>query len=73
MMAFIQREKSARAQAMSPLQRLLAGPRLFDAFLKRHALLIKHLQPDATEQQVREQLMQRVAQIHAKDRPDEHA
>jgi hypothetical protein len=55
------REDIRRAQAMSPEEKLLAGPRLFDLACRIVADGIRDQYPDADEQRVREILAQRVA------------
>ena len=72
LMDSIEREKRARAQTMSPLKRLLAGPELFDAFLVRHVAGLRHQHPEAEDQQLRAMLSKRVAEIQRKDRPNEY-
>ena len=69
----ISRDKHARARQMSPLQRLLAGPELYESFLGRYAMGLRQQHPDASAEQIQDLLMKRVAELQHKDRPDEHA
>ena len=48
------RERVLRARAMSPEEKLLAGPRLFDIVCRRIAAGVRHEFPDADESRVEE-------------------
>lgn len=55
------RERVRRAREMSPEEKLMAGPRLFDLACKVMADGIRHQYPDADEEQVQKLLRERLA------------
>jgi hypothetical protein len=55
------RERVRRAREMSPEEKLMDGPRLFNLACKIVADGIRHQYPDADEQQVQKLLAERVA------------
>lgn len=55
------RERVLRAREMSPEEKLLAGPRLFERACRIMADGIRDEYPEADEEQVREILVQRLA------------
>lgn len=57
----LHRDKLRAARQMSPADKLLAGPRLFDSVCRVMAAGIRSQFPDADEQRVREILRQRLA------------
>lgn len=57
----IYRERVLRARAMSPEEKLLAGPRLFDWACRIARDGIRSQHPDATDEQVEAILLQRLA------------
>lgn len=54
------RERVLRARQMSPEEKLLEGPRLFDLCCRIMADGIRNAYPEADEQQVQEILAQRI-------------
>lgn len=72
LLARIGRERIERARQMKPIDKLLAGPALFDAFLERHAWGLRHDHPDADDAAIRDMLMKRVRQLQEEGRDDEH-
>jgi hypothetical protein len=55
------REKVAAARRLSPGEKLLAGPRLFDYACRITMAGIRHQHPDANEDRLREILRERLA------------
>jgi hypothetical protein len=62
------REEVARARAMSPEDKLLEGPRLFDRACQLMADGIRHLQPELDEQSVRSILTARLSRLRDLER-----
>jgi len=62
------REEVARARAMSPEDKLLEGPRLFDRACRLMADGIRHLQPELDEQGVRSILTARLSRLRDLER-----
>jgi len=62
------REEVLRARAMSPNDKLLAGPRLFDQALRLMADGIRHEHPELTEDGVDALLRQRLDRIRELER-----
>ena len=54
------RERVERARAMSPEEKLLAGPRLFERSCRIMADGLRHEHPEASEEQIQELLRQRL-------------
>ncbi len=63
------RERVLRARAMSPEEKLLEGPRLFDEACRRMADGIRDQYPDADERRVQEILNQRLALLRRLEEP----
>lgn len=63
------REEVARARAMSPDDKLLEGPRLFDRACRLMCDGIRHEHPDLDEAGVRALLQERLDRISALERP----
>jgi hypothetical protein len=57
----IYRDRVLRARAVSPDQKLLDGPRLFDYTCRIMMDGIRNEQPAATDEQIREMLKERLA------------
>ena len=63
------REEVARARAMSPGERLLEGPRLFDRACRVMADGIRHRHPDFDDDAVRAQLEAQLARVRSVEAP----
>ena len=63
------REEVARARAMSPGERLLEGPRLFDRACRLMADGIRHRHPDFDDDAVRIQLKAQLTRLETLDAP----
>jgi len=72
LLARIDRERIERSRQMKPIDKLMAGPELFDAFLERYTWGLRHDHPEADEATIRDMLMKRVRQLQEKDRDDEY-
>lgn len=72
LLARIQADKLQQARGMTPLRRLLAGPELYDAFLERYAIGLRHQHPDADEQEIKAMVLKRVRELQQRDRADEY-
>jgi hypothetical protein len=59
------REEVARARAMSPAEKLLEGPRLFDRSCRLMADGVRHRHPDLDEGAVRAQVEAQLARLKA--------
>ncbi len=57
------RERVEKARSMSPADKLLAGPRLFDQVCQRMAAGIRSQFPEADERRVQEILRERLALV----------
>jgi hypothetical protein len=62
-------EEVARARAMSPADKLLEGPRLFDRACRLMADGIRHQHPDLDDDGVRAMLCARLDRIRSLERP----
>ena len=63
LIADLERERVERARAMSPEDKLMAGPRLFEQACRAMADGIRDEHPEATEAEVQEFLRARLALI----------
>ena len=63
------REEVARARAMSPGERLLEGPRLFDRACRLMADGIRHRHPDFDDDAVRMQVEAQLTRLKTLDAP----
>ena len=63
------REEVMRARSMSPEDRLLEGPRLFDRACRVMADGIRHRQPELDEQAVLARLEEYLNRLHALSTP----
>ena len=63
------REEVARARAMSPADKLLEGPRLFERACRLMMDGIRHQRPDLDEAEVRDALAARLRQLETLDPP----
>jgi hypothetical protein len=61
----LSREEVARARALSPEEKLLEGPRLFERACRVMADGIRHQHPDLDEEGVRTLVMVRLARVQA--------
>jgi hypothetical protein len=64
----IERDRVAAARRMSPEEKLLAGPRLFDRSCRIMADGIRHQFPDADEARVQEILRERLQKTRELER-----
>ena len=63
------REEVARARAMSPAEKLLEGPRLFDRACRLMADGIRHRHPDLDDDAVLAQVEAQLVRLTALDTP----
>jgi hypothetical protein len=63
------REEVARARAMSPAEKLLEGPRLFDRAYRLMADGVRHRHPDLDEEAVRVRVEAQLARVKALEAP----
>jgi hypothetical protein len=61
------REEVARARAMEPAARLLAGPRLFERACRVMADGVRHRHPDLSPDQVLARVGEQLARVRALD------
>ena len=67
--AALYREEVVRARAMSPGERLLEGPRLFDRACRLMADGIRHRHPDFDDDAVRTQVEAQLTRLETLDTP----